>query len=233
MLMTTKCRFPPMMRKGIVLCVSLVLSGRTVVAQSADRLEILSVPAPVVAGDPFPVTIRAVISGGVLASNWISQLRVRSFAARPAWPVISEIDSVGEAIEITNPGNAAVDLSGWELQVLSDYGGITLSPNARLRLPPASIMPAQSILTWTSRGTAPGTFPNFVSAKKFNLPSAYRLVRIYNPSGRIVDEVYFRAAVSSPDDALWRGTGLNSFPTNVTYQRIGRANHFRSADWLT
>jgi hypothetical protein len=202
-------------------------------AQSVDRLEFDSIPGSVVAGEVFPIVIRGVTSGGVVVSNWTSQVRLRSFTPTATLPVISELDSAGEAMEITNPGGLPVDLSGWELQVLSDYGGTTVPPNARLRFPPGTVLPAQSALVWTSVGTPPGGFPKFVSAKRFNSPSSFRLTRIYDSLGRIVDEVYSRASVIAPDDAAWRGVGLGSFPTNVTFQRAGFANHFRNVDWAT
>ncbi|HLP75723.1 MAG TPA: lamin tail domain-containing protein, partial [Candidatus Paceibacterota bacterium] len=165
-------------------------------------------------------------------TNWNSPVHLRTFTATPALPVISEIDLAGQAIEITNPGDQLVDVSDWELQALNDYG-TGVAPNARLRFPAGTVVPPRSAVVWTSRGVPPGAFPEFVSAKPFNAPSMFRLARLLDASGRIVDEVYARAMVSAPADAFWKGTGLANFPTNVTFQRVGYANHFRSVDWAT
>lgn len=211
----------------------LLLATTASQAQIADRFEFGAVPPQAIAGTPFSVTVRARSSSGALVMNYQGTIRLFSFGATPASPLITEIDSAGETVELTNPGEAAVDLGNWELQVLTDYGGVSGAPNARLRIPPGTTLPPQGVMTWMSLGTPPGAFPQFVSPKRFNSPSAYRLARLFNATGQRVDEVYARPSATAPSDALWRGNGLSSFPTNVTFQRVGDANHYRNVDWVT
>src|SRR2546423_3933220 len=222
--------FSKVMKFGWLLLTAWLIPS-VLLAQSPDRILVTGPSGPVNAGQPFSVTIQGLFSDGSMATNWQAQLRLLAFNPTSAKPVISEIDANGESVEITNPGDQPRDISGWEVQAPPDYG---IVPNARLVLPSSTILPGRSAMTWSSRGgVPPGSFPSFISAKRFNQISSFKLVRLFDSTGIIVDEVYFRSGASPPDNTVWKGTALGNFPTNVTETRIGYANHSRSLDWVT
>lgn len=220
------------MRHSIALLLLLVLCPLKGGAQSPERLEIL-LPSEIAAGEPLPVSIRALTSTGLVASNWQSKVWLRGFSSNDAPPVISEIGVGVEMIEITNPGEFDLDVSDWELHVLGDDPERSEFPHALLRLPSNTIMPAQSVLTWSISGTTSGDSASFVTAESFNPSSGTRLVRIYDDTGNIVDEVHLQGGGEFSSLPLWREPGLRYFLTDLTYQRIGSANHFRNMDWRT
>lgn len=185
----------------------------------------------------FPVVIRALTTTGQPAVDANALLRVRAMIRLPELPVISEVDVKTPMVEISNPGEQTLDLSGWELVVgHEDYSAGFVS-HAFLRFPPGTVLGAGEVCTVSGTGTAPGAFPAFVTSQGFIRDAVlFTAVRLHDPAGQVQDELHLLANQSSSTLTLWKGTGLKAYggpQTNVVHSRVGVANHFRSADWVT
>ena len=107
-------------------------------AQPIDHVAIETPAGRATNSEPFEIIIRAIAQDGLAATNWQGILELFASRPAPAMPAITEIYKTGAAIEIANPTDETIDLSGWELEALSDYpyyGGSATPPNARLRFP--------------------------------------------------------------------------------------------------
>lgn len=221
---------------GILFSIGLVLVPFRTVSQPVDHFEVTFAAGTVTNGVPFAVVITAIGPDGTVVTNAQDVVGLSAFKPGPGMPVITEVFKTGGTIELANPGTQPLDLSDWELEALADYpyyGASPTTPNARLRFPPGTVMPPQSVLTWSDRGVPPGAYPAFVSSKPFSSGSGFYIVRLLSAEGEARDEVYMHSAVSAADNALWKGVGLGLCPTNFSYMRTGFANHFRNLDWTT
>lgn len=188
------------------------------------------------AGESAVVTVQAVTHDGAPTTNCPPDFQLFCVQPLPVAPVITEVFRQGSVVEVGNLGLEPLDLSDWELQAFEDYPSPfqVAWPNAHLRIPPGTILLPGAVFTWSDSGQPPGAFPAFVSSKPFvgkNRTSFY-LLRLVDPKGTIVDEVYLHSFVFSHPSALWKGQGLSwSSSTNLSHNRVGLANHFNQTDW--
>lgn len=191
------------------------------------------VPAEVMPGEAFPVSISALDGGGQVIDDLVATLHLRTFQQLPELPVISEVDPISQVIEVTNPGEAEVSLEGWELVVGRDNS--PFMAHARVRLGPDAVLSPMAAFTWSASGTPPGTFPTLIHGESFDEPGyPFNAARLFDPSGKVRDEVLFRAYSHPKGLELWRGPGLT--PTSSPdrgYSRSGDANRFQAGDWVT
>lgn len=111
-----------------------------------------------------------------------------------AHPVISEVMWAGsdlstsdEWLEIANPTDHDIDLSGWSVTSLNSKGEHAVS----VRFESGSSMGAGEYLVIASRSATASRLAAgpFVSISSLSLPNTKLLVRLLDPSGQIVDEV--------------------------------------------
>jgi hypothetical protein len=206
-------------------------------AQPLDHFSCNTSSGLVTNDNPFAVTLQAMGIDGLPATNWQGQIELAASVEKPSAPVITEVFSAGGVIEIGNPGPEPVDLSNWEIQALPYYPAYyspPTAPNARLRFPVGTVLPSQSVFTWSDRGVAPGAFPAFVSSKRFSSQiGTFCIARLLNAGGDTMDEVYLNYSAPAPPSAFWKGYGLPACPANLSFSRVGFANHFNSLDWRT
>ncbi len=228
-------RFPAIPRTiGFLAAIVLGATAAGWGAQKPLQLELSAVPTDVGVGEAFPLTVRALDETGEVMSGVSASIRLTSFAHASERPVISEVSPLGEVIEIANPGETTLDLGGWRVVVGREIYSSFFSVHAELRLPPGTLLAPKSVFTWSGRGIPPGTFPNLVSDRPFNLPSeAFGTVQLLDAGGGFWDEVYLPpSSLENPSLMLWQGRGLSGLTlTNSSYSRIGDANHFASFDW--
>ncbi|HYG35393.1 MAG TPA: lamin tail domain-containing protein, partial [Clostridia bacterium] len=218
-----------------VICILSTIYPLLVTAQVAEHLEVTAASGDVLPGSAISLSIKAVGLDQLPLTNWAGLVRLAVILPQSPTPVISEINRYSGAIEVANPRNEAVDMTGWELHVISDYsyyGADMVAPVAQLHLPPNSVLAPGAAFTWTDQGVPPGSFPAFVSAKPF-AGSGYKLVRLFNTQGTLVDEVYLSSHNYAPSDALWQGLGVAYPQNNLSNTRIGTGNHFWRDDWAT
>lgn len=222
----------------LVLGFALFVFPLLILAQPLDRFSFDILSGVVTNEIPFAVSLQAIGIDGLPSTNWQGQIELNASVEKIVMPIITEVFKSGGVIEIGNPGSKPVDLSGWELEAVPDYRDSyspPFAPSARLRFPVGTVLPSLSVLTWSDQGVAPGAFPAFVSSKLFSSQNgAYYIVRLLNAAGDIVDEVFLRNSDAAPNNAFWKGPGLPpNCPNNLSYSRLGAANHFRSLDWGT
>jgi hypothetical protein len=168
-------------------------------------------------GIAFPLGIQAIGLDQAPLTNFSGALRLTVALPDVPSPMISEVFLFGHVIEVANPTDISVDVSGWELHAIAEYGyygSAMVTPTARLRLPPNSVLPPRGVFTWTNQGDASGAFPAFVSSKRFVNSYSFKLVRLFRADGSLVDEVFLDPTNYSPPDALWKGLGLVSCPSD-------------------
>ena len=215
---------------------ALALSAPLGLAQPASHLRISAPGTPVHSGESVLITVEAIADDGSLDTNWQGQVGLTLFKASPPPPVISEVCDGPVTIEVTNPGNDPIDLSGWELEALGNYPSLSkvrYPPNGRLVIPQGTWLAGKGVMTWSDQGTPPGEFPAFVSPERLNGSGGFYIARLFNSRGDIVDEVYLSASPPAPYAAFWKGPGLGACPSGFSFARIGALNRRRNSDWIT
>lgn len=200
-----------------------------------QRLVLAPLPTEVTVDTAFALTVQALDAEGEVVTAGTLDLRLQAFSPLPEWPVISEVNSRDSWIEVANPGSTPLDLANWELVVGREAFGSGFTTHARLRLPRGTVLASGAVFTWSGTGDAPGTFPAWVSPQPFHQPDhAFTAVWLLDPSGEARDEVFLEPFQTPAALTLWRGTGLRWLGfTPLVHSRVGDANRFRSADWVT
>lgn len=196
-----------------------------------QSLEIRALGAEARVGRPLRVSVRALATDGTPSDSWQSNVTLRVLVPVGALPVLSEINTVAGTIEVTNPGDADVDVSGWELQAWSPQIFID-NANSWIRIPEGSLMPGRSVFTWTPTASTPSLFPNLTGGRAFSATaSPLALVRLMDASGNTIDQVW----VGSPDRFLagmdTRGPVLQAPSFGASLLREGSGNHGSRQDW--
>lgn len=184
-------------------------------------------------GEAFPVTIQAVDETSQLLEDFADSLRLLAFRPLPEVPVISEVDPQGQVVEVMNPGTTPRILDGWRLEVGRD--GPAFITHATLVLPPDSVLAPQSAFVWSAWGTAPGVFPILIHGAAFDQGgNPFNAVRLLDPDGAVIDEVFLSTWGTPVGLRLWHGVGLRPpNPASLVHARSGDANRFQAGDWVT
>ena len=206
-------------------------------AQEPARFELSPLPSTPAVGSTFTLTVRALDASGEWLTNDTSAIRLKEFVKHPEPPVISEVSSWGQVVEVINPGDQPFDLSDWELVVGREESVAGFVEHARLRFPAGTVLNGGAAVTWAGTGQAPGAFPAWVSGEPFIQESyMFSVVQLLDPMGAASDEVFLVSSQYPASLSLWQGVGLKyvSFDSsNVVHSRFGDVNHFRNLDWTT
>ncbi len=157
--------------------------------------------------------------------------------------VITEVNpNTPDEIEFTNVGAAAVNISGWTVQIYDDVSWP--SPLASFTIPAGSTCNAGQVFRLQDAGTAPGTFPLFFYGSEVNWTSAATslvAVLVRDALGNLVDFVCAGAATPASitlpgviPATQWTGGSVTA-PTTPTfsYVRTGNSDTNSATNWTT
>ena len=194
---------------------------------------------------PFPVTIRAMDAFGNLASNFngtVSLTGLTGTGTNAPRLLITEVDlAASDGVELANLTAFPLDLAGWRVYF---YDWSTWpAPSQTFDFPSGSVAAPGGIITLTDTGTAPGSYPSFVTEQNiswFNEATNNQVaVLVVDPAGQAAD--FFCAVEVDPAEILlplpipasqWSGSSAAPNTTaSLTYQRIGSVDHNNVSDW--
>lgn len=182
-------------------------------------------------GKPLRMSVRALNPDGSLSDSWQANVTVRALMPAGAPPVLSEIDTLAGTIEVTNPGDREVDVSGWELQAWTPQV-FANTGSAWVRLPAGSVMPGRSVFTWTPSASTPSLFPQLTGGRAFGTPSfPVALVRLVDGSGTTIDQVWIGTPGILLAEMDRRGPALQAPLSGASLLRMGSGNHWANQDW--
>jgi hypothetical protein len=145
---------------------------------------------------------------------------------------IKEGTSTGEFIELYNPNEFDIDLTGWEIRKINRNGKEqTIIPSSKLK----GIIPSFSyfLLVNTNTSSEITTNPDFIYPKSYDLAKDNALILI-DKEGKVVDKVCwrdilntdFQNCISNPTStslSLQRKKTATSTPVTIINQNLGNA----------
>lgn len=127
-------------------------------------------------------------------------------------------------VEIYNPGNTAIDMSGW-LYSDSNNSNKYIFENGFILQPNNYVVVAQNL---TKFKAAYPEVQNVVGSASFGLSSEGEYIRLFNKTGVLVDSVYYKVASPWPVDA--NGTGYTLELSNAMLDNNLGENWFVDAN---
>lgn len=179
------------------------------------RLEFSLWPDRVESGVPFVAEIRALESNGQ-TSPVDSAVQLSARVGVTADVILSEIGSEGSFVELTAVGSDAVDVGGWEIQVLPQRLG---DPGRSILIPPGTTIPPGGVLVWGTV-SVPGTIlPS--NRPLFPRDQSPGPLVLRNSQGTVVDAVALGRSLNLDDWSAPKAALAVPWQTNLSLSRLG------------
>ena len=198
-------------------------------AQTPDRFQFDGLPLGGHANVPFPLRLAAVDATGQTLTNVNATYTLTAYGRRAPGLMITEVSMDGATVELQNPGETPLDVSGWEIEAPPAFRDNRGFP--RVQLPAGSVLAPGATFLWS--GNVPATNPWPVLGSEPPLKGGFAVLQVRDPAGRPVDQVVFGSASELGVPLRWAGQALGrDFRANYSWQRVGRENRFAAADWV-
>lgn len=199
-----------------------------------------SIASPQTSNTDIPVTVTALDALGNVAAGFTGTASLSAVlppVTQPGVLITEHSTWTTDEFEFTNVTNAAIDVSGWKVQ-LTQFNSFP-APYLTFTIPNGTTVAAGGIFRVMESGTAPGVYPLFRTGLSLQQSMATpSFVILKNARDEVVDFVCVggdprRVTVPLPVEA-WNGSSLPAVTTNpagMTYQRTGSRDNNSGADW--
>ncbi|MBN2475542.1 MAG: lamin tail domain-containing protein [Pirellulales bacterium] len=210
------------------------------VAGPLDCFAISPFDSPQYVGLPFALTLTAQDAHGYVVTDFIDRVNLTGWigTGTGSTVVVSEVNTLSDAVEFTNVSGTNLDISGWQVLI---YHHAAMEVIHVFTVPETTICSAGDVFTINERGLPPGSYPSFYSGANIVWTTTSATgVLLLDADGQVVD---FMAA-SGLDPAIvtdpvpvvpqhWQGSQVPRQPSySYSYQRIGDSDTDGAGDWV-